>query len=82
MKRSRWTAIALVVVLLLVTAAVVAAATYVVQPGDTLWRISRQFGTSVEAIVNANNIPNPNLIYVGQVPVSYTHLDVYKRQAR
>ena len=52
---------------MLVTVAVVAAATYVVQPGDTLWRISRQFGTTVDAIVRANNIPNPNLIYVGQV---------------
>jgi LysM repeat protein len=67
MKRSRWTATILVVVLLFVTVAVVAAATYVVQPGDTLWRISRQFGTTVDAIVRANNIPNPNLIYVGQV---------------
>ena len=67
MKRSRWTATVTVVVLLLVTVAVVSAATYIVQPGDTLWRISRQFGTSVDAIVQANQIPNPNLIYVGQV---------------
>jgi len=67
MKRSRWTASVIVVVLLLLTAAVVSAATYIVQPGDTLWRISRQFGTTVDAIVQANNIPNPNLIYVGQV---------------
>ncbi len=66
MKRSRWTATAIVVVLLLVTAAVVSAATYIVQPGDTLWRISRQFNTTVDAIVRTNNIPNPNLIYVGQ----------------
>ena len=66
MKRSRWTAAITVVVLLLLTAAVVSAATYIVQPGDTLWRISRQFGTTVDAIVKANNIPNPNLIYVGQ----------------
>ena len=67
MKRSRLTAVVAVIVLLLLTVAVVAAATYVVQPGDTLWRISRQFGTTVDAIVQANNIPNPNLIYVGQV---------------
>ena len=66
MKKSRWTATVGVMVLLLVTVAVVSAATYIVQPGDTLWRISRQFGTSVDAIVQANNIPNPNLIYVGQ----------------
>ena len=27
----------------------------------------RQFGTTVDAIVQANHIPNPNLIYVGQI---------------
>jgi LysM repeat protein len=67
MKRSRWTATISVVVLLLVSVVVVSAATYVVRPGDTLWGISRQFGTTVDAIVQANNIPNPNLIYVNQV---------------
>jgi len=75
MKRSRWTAALTVIVLLLVTVAVVSAATYIVRPGDTLWRISRQFGTTVDAIVRANNIPNPNLIYVGQtleIPVGPT----------
>jgi len=41
--------------------------TYVVQPGDTLSTIALRFGTTVWAIVLANNLPNPNLIYVGQV---------------
>jgi LysM repeat protein len=41
--------------------------TYVVQPGDTLSSIARRFGTTVSAIVAANNIANPNLIYPGQV---------------
>jgi LysM repeat protein len=67
MKRSRLTAVAAVLVLMLVTVALVSAATYIVQPGDTLWRISRQFGTTVDAIVQANHIANPNLIYVGQI---------------
>jgi len=40
--------------------------TYVVKPGDTLWSLARRFGTSVEAIARANNIVNPNRIYVGQ----------------
>lgn len=40
---------------------------YVVQPGDTLAGIAQRFGTTVDAIVRANNISNPNLIYVGQV---------------
>jgi len=39
--------------------------TYVVQPGDTLFRISLRFNTSVAALVTANNIANPNLIYAG-----------------
>ncbi|MFN2130572.1 MAG: LysM peptidoglycan-binding domain-containing protein [Anaerolineae bacterium] len=42
--------------------------TYVVQPGDTLTRIARRFGTTVDAILADNpTIENPNLIYVSQV---------------
>jgi LysM repeat protein len=48
-------------------AAVVRADTvHVVQPGDSLFRISLQYGVSIDAIVEANNIVNPNLIVVGQ----------------
>ncbi|MFN8377755.1 MAG: LysM peptidoglycan-binding domain-containing protein [Anaerolineae bacterium] len=39
---------------------------YTVQPGDYLAKIARQFNTTVSAIVAANNIANPNLIYPGQ----------------
>ncbi|HYO89077.1 MAG TPA: LysM peptidoglycan-binding domain-containing protein [Candidatus Limnocylindrales bacterium] len=48
---------------------------YVVQPGDFLARIARQFNTTVSAIVAANNIANPNLIFPGQqliIPVGGT----------
>lgn len=38
---------------------------YVVQPGDTLWSIASRFGTSVQAIMQANGLTNPNYIYVG-----------------
>jgi len=41
--------------------------TYVVRFGDTLWSIARRFGTTVQAIVQANGIINPNYIWVGQV---------------
>lgn len=42
---------------------------YVVQAGDTLAAIAQRFGTTVDAIVRANNITNPDLIFVGQVLV-------------
>jgi LysM repeat protein len=38
----------------------------VVQPGDNLFRIALRYGTTVEAIAEANGIANPQLIYVGQ----------------
>jgi LysM repeat protein len=39
---------------------------YIVRWGDTLWSIARRFGTTAWAIALANNLRNPNLIYVGQ----------------
>lgn len=44
----------------------VASTTYTVQAGDTLSAIARRFGTTVEAIVAANNLTDPDLIQVGQ----------------
>lgn len=41
---------------------------YVVQRGDTLTRIASLYDTTVDAIVNANNLEGPNaIIYPGQV---------------
>jgi LysM repeat protein len=39
---------------------------YTVRSGDTLSGIAARFGTTVTAIMQANNITNPNLIRVGQ----------------
>jgi len=41
--------------------------TYTVKPGDTLSAIALRFGKTVKAIADANQIPDPNLIFVGQV---------------
>lgn len=41
--------------------------TYVVQPGDNLFRISLRFGVPLATMQQVNGIVNPNLIYVGQV---------------
>jgi len=40
--------------------------TYLVQPGDYISRIAEQFGTTVEWLAGANDIANPNLLFVGQ----------------
>ena len=41
--------------------------TYTVQSGDTLGAIANRYDTTVDALCEANNIDNPNLIQVGQV---------------
>jgi LysM repeat protein len=40
--------------------------TYVVQPGDTLYRIGLKFGVSYTAIASLNGIPPPYDVYAGQ----------------
>ncbi len=39
---------------------------YVVRKGNTLFGIAQFFGTTVEKILSANQIADPNMIYVGQ----------------
>jgi peptidoglycan/xylan/chitin deacetylase (PgdA/CDA1 family) len=41
--------------------------TYVVQEGDTLFSIALQFGTTAEAIAEANGIVDPTQLQIGQV---------------
>ena len=43
-----------------------AAAVYVVQPGDTLGTIAAAQGVGVQAIMDANNLVDPNYIFDGQ----------------
>ncbi len=40
---------------------------YTVASGDTLTSIAKSYGTTVSAIATANNISNPDYIYVGEV---------------
>lgn len=53
-------------------------AAHTVKPGDTLTRISEQYDVSISALLNANNLANPDYLEVGQViylpqaPVEYT----------
>ncbi|MCY3782685.1 MAG: LysM domain-containing protein [Chloroflexi bacterium] len=41
-------------------------ATYIVQPGETLSTIAVALGVTVEELIAANDIPDPNNIFVGQ----------------
>ncbi|HVP31780.1 MAG TPA: LysM domain-containing protein [Myxococcota bacterium] len=43
-----------------------AKAVYVVQPGDTLWKIARRHGVSAEALVRENGLANPDHLRKGQ----------------
>jgi len=49
------------------TAIPTANGTYTVQAGETLGQIAAKFGMPYGYLADVNNIPNPNLIYVGQV---------------
>lgn len=39
---------------------------YIVQPGDTLWKIARRYQTTVDILARANQIPNTERIDIGQ----------------
>ena len=50
---------------------------YTVNPGDSIYRISRRYGVPVDTIVNANQLSNPNSLAVGQAIVVPTDTSYY-----
>ena len=48
------------------TMPVAGAVIYMVQKGDSLWKIAKKYRTTVADIVAVNEIENPDLIYPGQ----------------
>jgi len=44
-----------------------AAETHIVKPGDTLYSIARTTGASLDALIRANDIGDPDVLQVGQV---------------
>ena len=72
MNKRKWllaVAISSIFAVLFAFSAMASHITYVVKAGDNMYRISLKFNTTVRAISEANNIVNPNYIYVGQVLV-------------
>ena len=53
---------------------------YTVASGDTLYTIAEKYDLPVSLLMKVNRITNPYNLQIGTKPVSYTHLDVYKRQ--
>ena len=39
---------------------------HTVQSGDTLWKIAQRYGTTIDAIVKANNLDPAKYLYIGQ----------------
>ena len=39
---------------------------YIVKEGDTLWKIAKRYKTTMEDIINVNNLENPNNLSIGQ----------------
>lgn len=47
---------------------------HVVQRGETLWRLSQRYGVTIQQIVTANGLENPNQLPIGMalvIPTSY-----------
>ena len=68
------------VVTLIITTGTAFASDYIVKQGDTLWKISNQYGTSLDKLIKLNNIHNPDLIYPGQVIKTEGLADVSEKQ--
>lgn len=55
---------------------------YTIQRGDTLSEIASRYGTTVQELVDINNIANPNLIYPGQTLRILTNSTVNASETR
>ncbi|MDR3543517.1 MAG: LysM peptidoglycan-binding domain-containing protein [Desulfosporosinus sp.] len=40
---------------------------YVVKPGDSVYKIAKRYGTTMQAIILGNNLRNPDRIYPGEI---------------
>ena len=55
---------------------------YTIQAGDTLSEIASRYGTTVQELVDINNLANPNLIYPGETLRVATNSTVHGSETR
>lgn len=80
-RRAKLTVLGLVTLVLLLAVGVAVSANgeiwHIVKWGENLTQIARMYGVTVEEIMTANGLTNPNLIYAGQkllIPSSATYI--------
>ncbi len=54
---------------------------YVVQRGDVLWRIADHYNIDIDSIIEANALPNPDVLLVGQSLIIPTDENIYNVRA-
>ncbi|MGH2705624.1 MAG: LysM peptidoglycan-binding domain-containing protein [Actinomycetota bacterium] len=64
--RRRNRAFGTVAALLAIGLAGLAGTTHIVAEGDSLWRLAKRYGTTVEAIDKANDLKSPDLVRIGE----------------
>lgn len=52
--------------------------TYIIQPGDTLWSLSKKLGVSIQDLTASNDITNPYFLQVGQVLTYHPGLTAFQ----
>lgn len=62
----KWLLLIVILTLLIVVPAAAQGDHHVVQPGETLYRIALRYGLTMDDLIRANNLVNPNRIIVGQ----------------
>lgn len=53
---------------------------YIVESGETLWKIANKHGVTIQDIVNVNNMDPNQYLYIGQKILIRIHSTVYNVQ--
>ncbi|MGE5404026.1 MAG: LysM peptidoglycan-binding domain-containing protein, partial [Candidatus Saccharibacteria bacterium] len=65
MRKTTWISIMVLGILVLLAPAALADEIYIVQKGDSIWKIAKQHSVSVKKIIEANNLEDENSLQIG-----------------